>query len=103
MVNDPTSYEIIRLFRSLNKEERLNVFIKLRDILWEGEAKMPYIIEKKVQPTLTKLYCNCGKEMQRHQEVLCSNPPQYFYYCECGETHADTECYPKIEYKEIEE
>lgn len=33
--NDPTSYEIIRLFRSLNKEERLDVFIKLRDILWE--------------------------------------------------------------------
>ena len=35
MAIDRTSYEIIRLFRSLNKEERLDVFIKLRDILWE--------------------------------------------------------------------
>ena len=64
---------------------------------------MPYTMERKVQPILIKLYCNCGKEMKRAPEVLCTYPPQYGYYCECGERYIDIECYPKIEYKEIEE
>lgn len=64
---------------------------------------MPYTIEKKVQPVIVKLYCNCGKEMKRSDEVLSSFPPQYVYYCTCGETHTDTICYPGIDYREVKE
>ena len=63
---------------------------------------MPYTMEKKVQPVEVRLYCNCGKDMKRANGVLTSYPPQYCYYCECGETHTDTICYPTIEYREVE-
>ena len=43
---------------------------------------MPYTTEKKVQPVRVKLYCNCGKEMKRSDEVLSSFPIKYIYYCE---------------------
>ena len=43
---------------------------------------MPYTKEKKVQPVVVKLYCNCGKEMKRSDEVLSSFPIKYIYYCE---------------------
>lgn len=62
---------------------------------------MPYTMEKKVQPVMIRLYCNCGKEMKRSNEILSSYPPRYTYYCECGITHSDTICYPTIEYKEL--
>ena len=64
---------------------------------------MPYTIEKKVQPVVIKLYCNCGKEMERSDEVLSSFPVKYVYHCSCGETHEDIIDYPKLEYKEVEE
>ena len=63
---------------------------------------MPYTMERKVQPILIKLYCNCGKEMKMY-EVLDTYPCYYKYKCECGELHTDKEYYPKLDYKEIEE
>ena len=64
---------------------------------------MPYTIEKKVQPVMIQLYCNCGKEMKCSNEVLTSYPARYVYYCECGEAYTDEICYPTIEYREVEQ
>ena len=63
---------------------------------------MPYTIEKKVQPVILRLYCECGKEMER-SEALNSYPARYVYHCQCGEAFASEICYPTIEYKEVEE
>ena len=63
---------------------------------------MPYTMEKKVQPVMVRLYCNCGKEMKMY-EILDTCPCYYKYRCECGELYTDIECYPKIEYERIEE
>ena len=63
---------------------------------------MPYTTEKKIQPMLVELYCDCGKEMEMY-EVLDTYPCYYKYRCVCGEVYTDKECYPKIEYKETEE
>ena len=34
-----TCGEILKLFKTLSSEKKLEVFIKLRDILWEGDKK----------------------------------------------------------------
>jgi len=34
-----TCGEILKLFKTLNSEKKLEVFIKLRDILWEGDKE----------------------------------------------------------------
>ena len=31
--------EILKLFKTLSSEKKLEVFVKLRDILWEGDRK----------------------------------------------------------------
>lgn len=64
---------------------------------------MPYMIEKKVQPILIRLYCDCGREMTLEKNTLLCCPPKYVYHCSCGESHEDIIDYPKLEYKEVEE
>lgn len=64
---------------------------------------MPYTIEKKVQPILIRLYCDCGREMILEKNAFLCCPPKYVYHCSCGETHEDIIKYPKLEYKEVEE
>lgn len=34
-----TCGEILKLFKTLSNEKKLEVFIKLKDILWEGDKK----------------------------------------------------------------
>ena len=34
-----TCSEILKLFKTLNSEKKLEVFIKMRDILWEGDKE----------------------------------------------------------------
>lgn len=34
-----TCGEILKLFKTLSSEKRLEVFLKLRNILWEGDKK----------------------------------------------------------------
>ena len=64
---------------------------------------MPYTIEKKVQPILIRLYCDCGREMNFEKKTFLCYPPKYVYNCSCGKSHEDVIDYPKLEYKEVEE
>lgn len=42
------------------------------------------------------MFCDlCGKIMERENTMLCSNPPQFVYKCECGHTECSREIYPK--------
>lgn len=47
-----------------------------------------------------KAYCkNCGRELKCSNNVLCSYPPQYEYYCgHCNEKYTSTEKCPRIDY-----
>ena len=38
---------------------------------------MPYTIEKKVQPILIRLYCDCGREMNFEKKTFLCYPPKY--------------------------
>ena len=55
-----------------------------------------------VKTIVTKKYCECGGEMIRNGNVLCTYPPKYSHTCnKCGNIEAYWNKYPKVEYKEI--
>jgi len=53
-----------------------------------------------VDTTITRLYCNCGEEMQANGRVLLTSPPQYCYCCPaCGAGAVEQILYPVVGYR----
>ena len=78
-----------------------NEGVNMNDILFRAKAiNRKEVFEYRTSYKNGDMFCkNCGRELKCSNNVLCSCPPQYEYYCgHCNEKYTSTEKCPRIDY-----
>lgn len=67
----------------------------------DGEEMPPKEVTNPVDTFVTKLYCECGEEMEYTDKNFPTMPPRFVYQCKkCGRKEISSVRYPHLTYKE---